>query len=161
MPLDSKRTVENLACLNRKARDKFIEFLTAAKPIFDKHGVTFEVISGLRSYAQQNALYARGRTAPGPVVTKAPAGSSWHNYGLAIDLGLFKAGKYLDESAPVLAEKVYREIAVIARGMGIEWAGDWKSFPETPHFQYRPGIPSIAAAKAKLLANGQDVQKML
>jgi peptidoglycan L-alanyl-D-glutamate endopeptidase CwlK len=161
MPLDSKRTIENLAGLNKKARAKFVEFLTAANPVFVRHGVMFEVISGLRSYAQQAALYAQGRTKPGPIVTKAPAGSSWHNYGLAMDLGLFQNGVYLDEKKPALAEKIYSELADVARPMGIEWAGDWTSFTETPHFQYRPGIASIAEAKRRLLAAGQDVQQML
>lgn len=157
----SKRTLENLGGLNRKARAKFEAFLAASAPIFEKHGVTAEVISGLRSYAQQAALYAQGRTKPGIVVTKARPGSSWHNYGLAMDLGLFKAGVYLDEKNPALAARVYAELGALAKSMEIEWAGYWTSFTETPHFQYRPGIPSIAAAKAKLEAVGLDVQKML
>lgn len=157
----TKRTLENLAGLNRKARAKFEDFLATAQPILAKYGATAEVISGLRSYAQQAALYAQGRTKPGKILTKAPPGSSWHNYGLAVDLGLFKAGKYLDEANPRLSDRIYAELAALAKSMGIEWAGEWKSFPETPHFQYRPGVPSIAAAKAKLQANGMDVQKML
>jgi peptidoglycan L-alanyl-D-glutamate endopeptidase CwlK len=82
----SKRTLENLSGLNRKARAKFEAFLSAAEPILTKHGVTFEVLSGLRSYAQQAALFAQGRTKPGKIVTNARPGSSWHNYGLAIDV---------------------------------------------------------------------------
>jgi hypothetical protein len=45
-----------------------------------------EVAQGLRTWAEQDALYAQGRTAPGPIVTHAPGGSSWHNFGLAVDL---------------------------------------------------------------------------
>jgi peptidoglycan L-alanyl-D-glutamate endopeptidase CwlK len=157
----SKRTLENLGGLNRKARAKFEAFFAAAAPIFERHGVTFEVLSGLRSYSQQAALYAQGRTKPGEIVTKAPPGSSWHNYGLAVDLGLFKGGVYLDKNNPRLADKVYAELGVLAKSMEIEWAGYWTSFTETPHFQHRPGIASIAAAKAKLKAVGLDVQKML
>ena len=159
--MHSKRTLENLSGLNRKARAKFEAFLAAAAPIFTKHGVTFEVLSGLRSYSQQAALYAQGRTRPGKIVTKARPGSSWHNYGLAMDLGLFRSGVYLDEKNPALADRVYAELGALAKTMDIEWAGYWTSFQETPHFQYRPGIPSIAAAKAKLEAAGLDVQKML
>lgn len=157
----TKRTLESLAGLNKKARAKFETFLEAAQPILAKHGVTAEVISGLRSYAQQAALYAQGRSKPGRIVTKARAGSSWHNYGLAIDLGLFQNGVYLDEKKPAVADKVYAELGKLAVSQGIEWAGNWTSFTETPHFQYRPGIPSIAAAKTKLQENGMDVQKML
>ena len=157
----SKRTLENLSSLNRKARAKFEQFLAAAQPILAKHGATAEVISGLRSYQQQAALYAQGRTKPGKIVTNARPGSSWHNYGLAIDLGLFKAGVYLDEKNPRFAGRIYSELGQLARSMGVEWAGYWTSFTETPHFQFRPGIASITAAKAKLQANGMDIQKMI
>jgi len=34
---------------------------------------------------EQTALFAIGRSAPGKVVTKARAGESFHNYGLAFD----------------------------------------------------------------------------
>lgn len=157
----SKRTLENLAGLNKKARVKFEQFLEGAGPILIRYGATAEVISGLRSYQQQAALYAQGRTKPGKVVTNARPGSSWHNYGLAIDLGLFKNGVYLDAKNPRLSDRIYAELGAFAKTMGIEWAGYWTSFQETPHFQYCPGIASIAAAKEKLRANGMDVQKML
>lgn len=48
-------------------------------------GDHLEVVQGLRSYAQQAALYAQGRTAPGNIVTDSPAGHSWHEFGLAVD----------------------------------------------------------------------------
>ena len=157
----TKRTIENLSGLNAAARARFELFLKQIQPILDKHKVRAEVISGLRSWQQQAALYARGRTTPGKRVTNAPAGSSWHNYGLAIDLGLFRDGVYLDEREPRTADAIYREIAVVARSLYIEWAGDWTSFKETPHFQYRPNIKSIRHAQQIFLANGMDVQRML
>lgn len=157
----TKRTLENLSGLNRKARAKFEDFLAKAQPILARHGATAEVLSGLRSYAQQAALYAQGRTKPGRVVTNARPGSSWHNYGLAIDLGIFRNGVYLDEKNPGMADRIYKELGALAVSLGIEWAGNWKTFQETPHFQYRPGISSIKEAKDRFLSRGMDVQKML
>ena len=156
----SKRTLENLAGLNKKFRAKAEAFLAAAQPIADKHGITIEVISGLRSWQQQAALYAQGRTKPGRIVTKARPGSSWHNYGLAIDLGLFAGGKYLDEAAPARAERIYRELGALAVSQGLEWAGNWKSFPEGPHFQWTAG-KFLAELRAAMEANGYDVQKLV
>ena len=49
-------------------------------------GAVYSVQQGLRTVAQQNALYAQGRTEPGAIVTNAPGGSSAHNFGLAVDL---------------------------------------------------------------------------
>ncbi len=42
----------------------------------------------LRTAAEQNELYAQGRTKPGSIVTYAKAGQSMHNFGLACDIVL-------------------------------------------------------------------------
>lgn len=156
----TKRTIENLGSLNKKALSKLEPFLQEAEAAMAKEGVTIEVISGLRSWAAQAALYAQGRTKPGRIVTKARPGSSWHNYGLAIDLGLFKGGKYLDSANPAYADKLYAIIGKIAAKHGVEWAGTWKSFQETPHFQVTFGM-SIAQARTKLQSVGLDIQKLV
>lgn len=156
----SKRTLENLSGLNKKFRAKAEQFLAAAQSIAQRNGITIEVISGLRSWAQQSALYAQGRTKPGRIVTKARPGSSYHNYGLAIDLGLFASGKYLDEADPRRADRIYRELGALAATMGLEWAGNWKSFPEGPHFQWTNGM-TITQLRAKMEAVGYDVQKLV
>lgn len=43
-----------------------------------------------RTWAEQAAEYAKSRTAPGPKVTDAGPGESYHNYGLAVDIVLLK-----------------------------------------------------------------------
>ncbi len=156
----TKRTIENLGSLNKKALAKLGPFVAAAEAAMAAKGVTVEVISGLRSWVAQAALYAQGRTKPGRIVTKARPGSSWHNYGLAIDLGLFKNGVYLDEKQPGLADKLYAEIGAIAAAHGIEWAGNWKSFPETPHFQVTFG-KTLSEMRTRMEEVGYDVQKLI
>lgn len=158
--IHTKRTLESLAGLNRKFRKQTEAFLIAAQPIAKNHGITIEVISGLRSWQQQSALFAQGRTKPGKIVTKARPGSSWHNYGLAIDLGLFADGQYLDSTSPKRANQIYAELGTLAATMGIEWAGTWKTFTETPHFQNRYGM-SIAQAKTRMALHNYDVQKIV
>jgi len=156
----TKRTIENLGSLNKKAAAKFEPFIVAVESAMAAKGVTVEVISGLRSWAAQAALYAQGRTKPGRIVTKARPGSSWHNYGLAIDLGLFKNGVYLDEKKPAEADKLYAEIGKLAAAHGIEWAGNWKSFTESPHFQIRFG-KSLSELQEKMRSINFDVQKLI
>lgn len=156
----TKRTIENLGSLNKKALAKLEPFVTAAEQAMEKHGVKVEVISGLRSWVAQAALFAQGRTKPGRIVTKARPGSSWHNYGLAIDLGLFSNGVYLDEVDPKRADRLYQEIGSIAAKHGIEWAGNWKSFTETPHFQVTFGL-TLSAARQRLQEVNLDIQKLL
>lgn len=156
----TKRTIENLGSLNKKAAAKFEPFIVAVESAMAAKGVTVEVISGLRSWAAQAALYAQGRTKPGRIVTKARPGSSWHNYGLAIDLGLFKNGVYLDEKKPAEADKLYAEIGKLAAAHGIEWAGNWKSFTESPHFQVTFG-KTLVELREKMPAVGYDVNKLI
>jgi peptidoglycan L-alanyl-D-glutamate endopeptidase CwlK len=45
-------------------------------------GLALVVTQGLRSMAEQDQLFAQGRTAPGKIVTNARAGESYHNFGL-------------------------------------------------------------------------------
>ncbi len=87
-------------------------------------GFDARIISGTRSYAEQNALYRQGRFGnPGGIVTRARGGQSWHNFGLAWDIGLFEGGQYLTDDAP------YRRASVTAKITGLEWGGDWTAFP--------------------------------
>ena len=156
----TKRTIENLGSLNKKAQKAFEPFLCATEAFLAPQGVSVEVISGLRSWQAQAALYAQGRTKPGPIVTNARPGSSWHNYGLAIDLGLFKAGKYLDESSPSQADKLYAEIGKIAAKHAIEWGGSWVKFKDTPHFQVTFG-KTLAELRIKMESVNFDVNKLV
>lgn len=95
-------------------------------------GIRIKIINGFRTYAEQEALYAQGRTAPGNIVTKARAGYSNHNFGIAFDIGVFEGNTYLGESAK------YKAVGVIGMDLGLEWGGNWKTIVDQPHFQLRP-----------------------
>ena len=95
-------------------------------------GISIKIISGLRTYAEQDALYAQGRTKPGAKVTNAPGGYSNHNFGIAFDIGVFEGSKYLEESVK------YKAVGALGMDLGLEWGGNWKSLVDQPHFQLRP-----------------------
>ena len=95
-------------------------------------GITIKVISGLRTYDEQNDLYAQGRTKPGRIVTNARGGFSNHNFGIAFDVGVFEGSQYLDESPK------YKAVGVLGTDLGLEWGGNWKTIQDEPHFQMRP-----------------------
>ena len=95
-------------------------------------GITIKVISGLRTYDEQNDLYAQGRTKPGKIVTNARGGFSNHNFGIAFDVGVFEGSQYLDESPK------YKAVGVLGMDLGLEWGGNWKTIQDEPHFQLRP-----------------------
>ena len=96
------------------------------------NGITIKIISGLRTYAEQDALYAKGRTAPGLKVTNARSGFSNHNFGIAFDIGVFSGSSYLPESPK------YKAVGVLGTDLGLEWGGNWTSIVDQPHFQLRP-----------------------
>lgn len=101
----------------------------------------FFVISGFRTYSEQSALYFQGRTMAGPMVTRAMAGESPHNFGIAADLSrdadTIRAGlqpDYKPESYEILRE--------LAPKHGLEWGGSWAKFTDRPHVQ----IPNYVTA---------------
>ena len=136
------RTQQNLARLDLAVQPTMREATQIARGVAKTFNLDISVISGHRSYEQQADLYAQGRTAPGNIVTYAKPGSSNHNFGTAIDFGIFADGKYLDAREPGLTERVYLAIFnnIEAEGLSIDWGGNWKRLKDTPHFEYRTGL---------------------
>lgn len=115
-------------------------------------GVPVCITQAYRSKAEQDALYAQGRTKAGKVVTNAPGGYSNHNYGLAIDFALYTPSGLevtWSESADYDrdGEVDWKEIVRIAKKLGFEWGGDWRGFRDAPHLEYTFGL-TIAQLRA-------------
>jgi peptidoglycan L-alanyl-D-glutamate endopeptidase CwlK len=105
--------------------------------------LNIQVVQGLRSFDEQNVLYAQGRTAPGKIVTNAKGGYSNHNFGLAVDLCPFLSDGKPHWSA---SEGTWKAIGKAAERQGLEWGGRWKTFVDRPHVQL-PGL-SVADCRA-------------
>lgn len=151
-----ERTEKNLLTLSPMSQAKFRPFIAQAQTVAASMGYDYIVISGSRTYAEQDALYAKGRTKPGDIVTKARGGYSNHNFGVALDFGVFdRAGKYLDKDNPTMAHRVHAAVGQIAERHGIEWGGNWRSFKDTPHFQIKTGLTT--AQMRRLVRNGKEV----
>ena len=130
-----QRTESNLATLHPDVQKRFRLFLTEAQALAETKGLEYKVISGTRSWEEQERIYAQGRTTPGKIVTKAPPGHSMHNFGLAIDCGVFRGGKYLDEAEPKTASAMHKAASELAKEHGIRWGGNFKSIIDEPHFE--------------------------
>lgn len=146
MAFDS-RTEKNLKTLLPEAELHARRFLQA---VLDA-GYDVKVLDGTRTFAEQDELFAQGRTKPGKKVTNARGGQSNHNYGIAWDIGLFKDGDYLEDSP------LYRKVGKIGRELGLEWGGDWKSITDEPHYQIRTGR-SVAQLLQIVRENGGDIK---
>jgi peptidoglycan L-alanyl-D-glutamate endopeptidase CwlK len=95
--------------------------------------VALLVTQGLRTYAEQDALYAQGRSAPGKIVTYARGGESYHNFGLAFDVVVLDALGKADWDS---GHPAWATAAEIGQSVGLEWGGSWKKLKDLPHYQY-------------------------
>jgi peptidoglycan L-alanyl-D-glutamate endopeptidase CwlK len=108
----------------------------------------------LRTFEEQDALYAQGRTKPGKIVTRVRGGDSYHNYGLAVDIVLLVDGKAswdIKTDYDKDGRSDWMEVVDIFKRYGWEWGGDWKFF-DAPHFQKSKGY-TIAKLKSLWKAN--------
>ena len=119
---------KKIMTLHPKVRDSARLFLKKAK----EQGVNLIITSGNRSYSEQDALYAKGRTAPGAIVTNAKAGESSHNFATAIDVVEVVNGKANWNGD-------WDKIAKIGKSVGFAWGGDWQNFSDKPHFEMNFG----------------------
>lgn len=94
--------------------------------------VDFAVIQGVRTIQEQKALYAKGRTEPGPIVTWTL--NSRHIGGFAVDLMAVVngAGSWEEKYYPDIAKAMKR--AALDLTVPIVWGGDWRK-KDLPHFQ--------------------------
>ena len=102
--------------------EKYSEFFQKCKAT----GYNIRITSGLRTFAEQTALYAQGRTADGPIVTNAKAGQSMHNFGIAYDI-------CVDNLSPTRTD--WDKIGLIGKTLGFTWGGDFTTIDDFDHFE--------------------------
>lgn len=90
-----------------------------------------------RSPAEQALLYAKGRSAPGAIVTNCDGLTvvSKHNHflSLALDFCILIHGKVSWDPAD------YRWVGALAEARGLVWGGAWTRFPDAPHLELPEG----------------------
>lgn len=131
-----EKTISRIALLHPKlreeARDIYFEISSAlTSKTFCRFSHT------LRTFAEQDSIYAQGRTTKGPIVSMAKAGLSPHNYGLAIDIVLIDGKNAIwdvkkDFDGDGKAD--WMEVVTIFKQYGWTWGGDWR-FKDAPHFE--------------------------
>ena len=108
----------------------------------------FKITAGVRTAAEQNLEYQKGRTAPGSKVTKVDGYKLKSNHqikfdglGYAADISVIVNGEYKGNWKDF---HYYQDIYNIAKKVGllekygIEWGGNcWKTFKDGPHWQIK------------------------
>ena len=139
-----KISIDRIAKAHPELRESLLQEFTEASGLLpDGYRLRFTQV--LRTIAEQNELYAQGRSKlfdnSGKrlgVVTWARGGQSYHNYGLAFDYCILRD---LDSNGTFetvdWTEKRYsKEIVKYFKAAGWEWGGDFsKGKEDYPHFQ--------------------------
>lgn len=157
-----KITLERIETAHPLLRDELKAiYIDIYKAISSPYAM-FRFTSVFRNDKEQNDHYAKGRTKPGPKITNAKAGESYHNYGLAGDVvelldkdknGTFESVNY-DQNLDADFDNIedWKEVVNIFKRYGWEWGGDWK-FTDKPHFQKTFGY---SIAQLKLMPKDKD-----
>lgn len=103
-------------------------------------GIYIRVVQGLRTKAEQDALYAQGRTSPGKIVTEARGGYSMHNFGMAVDCMPGIRGDDPWQPNGVASHPDYKAMVAAGIAQGLVSGSTWTSIKDWPHFQLA-GIP--------------------
>lgn len=117
-------------------RTKFVAALETFNEWLYKHrpGCTAKIIEGFRTAEYQHELYAKGRTAPGKIVTEKDGYKrrSNHQSSLAADVGVFKGKTYVEEPD----DETNEYWGHCVRAQGLKWGGDWTSLVDCPHAEW-------------------------
>lgn len=124
-------------------------------------GIIIGATECLRTAKEQDALYAKGRTAPGAKVTNAKGkdAKSMHQWGVAVDV---KINMDTDGDGDIDIKDLYNVkllnvVGKIGQSIGLEWGGSWKSIVDKPHFQ----LPDWGSTPTKLKAKYGTPEKFI
>lgn len=138
-----KISIDRVFLLHPKIRSEVMTLIDKAEAKLPNTAI--RIVQGLRTFEEQNKLYAQGRTLPGNRVTNSKGGQSYHNYGLAIDFALLydkdKNGNYESLSWDILkdfdkdGESDWMEVVDIFEDAGYTWGGRFQSIKDNPHLE--------------------------
>lgn len=137
--------LEELASVNPRLSKKVLQVIQMAF----LEGYILTTVQGLRTFAEQHKLFLQR-----PRVTKADAGQSYHNYGVAVDLAFVVDGKISWD------DKLYvGNMARWAGRVGLESGANWR-FTDYPHMQLAglPGVGELRKVYEHAQSTGFGVQ---
>jgi len=88
--------------------------------VFNPRGYRLKFLQSERGLARQMDLFNRGRSM---------TALSMHNFNLAVDVGIYRRGRYLRRSTK------YEILGRLAKNLGAFWGGDFVGFPDVGHIQ--------------------------
>lgn len=120
--------MRDVSALHPRLKEKLSELLEQC----DMKGLKIGIGECVRTAEEQDALYAKGRTTGGSIVTNAKGStfSSMHQWGIAFDFYRTDGkGSYND------TDGFFGKVGKLGEDVGLMWGGGWKSPCDKPHFQ--------------------------
>lgn len=109
----------------------------------EQYGIEMALVEGYRSPERQAELARGGRA------TRAGAGMSCHQYGLAVDSAPLRNGKLQWDMADPWTRDAYFLYGRLAQEAGLEWGGNWRSLKDYVHLEAKSACrASIRMARA-------------
>jgi len=123
-----------LADLRQDIREKALLHINACA----SEGIDLLIYCTFRSNVEQNAEYAKGRTAHGAIVTNARGGQSKHNHvedGVAASLA-YDCIPIVNGKAQWGNASLVSRVGILGESVGLTWAGRWRGrLRESVHFE--------------------------
>lgn len=116
----------NIKDLHPRLQEKIQELQSACNARNLKIGIS----ECFRTVIEQDALYAKGRSVPGSIVTNARGSSysSQHQWGIAVDFYRNDGKGSYDDTG-----NFFEQVGAIAKSIGLGWGGEWTSPKDLPH----------------------------
>lgn len=124
--------------------------LKTLKLLCEQNGLKLGISECVRTKSEQDALYAKGRTAPGNIVTNVKYPNSMHCWGIAFDFYRNDGKGAYDNS-----DGFFDKVGKLGQSIDLEWGGAWKSIIDKPHLQ----LKSWGSTPSKLISQYGTPQK--
>lgn len=105
-----------------------------------RYGIEMALVEGYRSPERQAELARAGKA------TRASAGMSCHQYGMAVDSAPLRNGRLQWDMNDPWTRDAYFLYGRLAKEAGLEWGGDWRSIKDFVHLEHK--APCRAARRA-------------
>jgi len=115
---------------------KTVELFRAA---CKKQGLNITVTETYRTVAEQEAVYNKGNSKARGVDYQ-----SGHQWGVAFDICQATA-----DSKQWYNKDFLNKCGAIGKSFGLAWGGDFRSFPDSPHFELKAYMPSNSTQTLK------------
>jgi hypothetical protein len=127
-----------LEALHPYFRDKVVQLIKLAR----QKGIELAVVETYRTRAKQAEYKSMGKH-----YTRTGAGSSKHQYGLAVDLVPIVNGQAQWHNL-----HLWRKVGAIGERLGLRWGGRWRSPFDPGHFEWTGGLTPEDLANGKMPA---------